>query len=147
MKLYDQSQKILSRIYSLEKRIVIQFAPISLLNPMIKSLPGNLIKFFDFYHKKLYIKIFSDDIKVRLKHQSPLAHPQSLKVFCTEFKTPELNRSNGSRLRDYWLDSSFADSDVLDHITPKTYYHLCCEEGARSFCKDYLSISMKPVID
>ena len=40
MKRYSQSQMILSRIYSLEKRIVIQFAPISLLNPMIKSLPG-----------------------------------------------------------------------------------------------------------
>ena len=41
MKMYEKSEKILSRIYSLEKRLVVQFAPISLLNPMIKSLPGN----------------------------------------------------------------------------------------------------------
>ena len=39
-KRYDESQQLLSLIYILEKRVVIQFAPISLLNPLIKSIPG-----------------------------------------------------------------------------------------------------------
>ena len=148
MKLHEKSQKITSRIYSLEKRIVIQFAPISLLNPMIKSLPSKFLCHF-WWQKGLLegVKIqimvvcrkpptkkrprrftwkFSEEIKIR-KHQNQ-PHPQSVKVFCSEFETQELNRANGSRLRDYWLEKSFADLDVLDHISPKTYYHLCFEE-------------------
>ena len=74
---------------------------------------------------------FLEEIKVRKNQNQP--HPQSLKVFCSEFETQELNRANGSRLRDYWLEKSFADSDVLDHISPKTYYHLCFEAGFHNF--------------
>ena len=104
MKMYKLSQKLLSLIHNLEKRIIIQFAPITLLNPLIKSLP--------------------EEIKIK-RHQVHNPTPTTIEIFCNEFNIEELNRNNHDKLKQFWITKAFAESRVIDSLSPQTYHDIC----------------------
>ena len=106
MKMYKLSQKLLSLIHNLEKRIIIQFAPITLLNPLIKSLP--------------------EEIKIK-RHQVHNPTPSTIEIFCNEFNIEELTRNNHDKLKQFWMTTAFAESRVVDSLSPQTYHDICLE--------------------
>ena len=124
MKMYESSQKMLSLIHNLEKRIIIQFAPITLLNPLIKSLP--------------------EDIKIK-RNQVHNAAPSTIEIFCNEFNIEELSRNNNSKLKQYWITKPFAESRVVDSISPETYHNICLDrlkQKTESPCKFPISYGL-----
>ena len=106
MKMYKLSEKMLSLIHNLEKRIIIQFAPITLLNPLIKSLP--------------------EEIKIK-RHQVHNPTPSTIEIFCNEFNIEELNRHNHAKLKQFWITKAFAESRVVDSLSPQSYHDICLE--------------------
>ena len=103
---WRMSRLLLSLIHNLEKRIIIQFAPITLLNPLIKSLP--------------------EEIKIK-RHQVHNPTPSTIEIFCNEFNIEELNRNNHAKLKQFWITKAFAESRVVDSLSPQTYHDICLE--------------------